>query len=285
MTIERKNPYGPLDPLALERFERELSPLHLPVEFRDFVIEFNGAHFPDSGEFGDLGGTDVGDIFGLHSGPEYLRLDLAWSDFREFVPRPLLTFAADPYGNYYAMSLDGQNCGAIYFVDHEDLPTRVDEMPRVASSFSAFLKHAGSELAPPEEYADLTRAIHSGDHDAVRVFLKRGASPIGQVHHAVHRGDLALLELILNAGGSPDEEGGIGASETPLFVAARTGRADMASLLIGHGADVNHRCSAGGNALAMALPYADVFAVLARAGAEPPTPRQRGMVQSALDPE
>ena len=280
MTIQRKNPFGPLDLAALAAFEQQLKPLRLPDDLRQFLIDFNGAHFVDSAEFDEIQrGNALGNIFGLHSGPEYLRLDWAWVTFAEFVPRPLLVFAADPYGNYFALSLDGKDRGGIYFVDHERLPARLLDLPKVANTFTALLKRAGAELAPPQAHADIVRAIRTGDHDAVREFLANGVPASGQVHHAVHRGDPAILQTIMDAGGSPDERGGIGGSETPLFVAARTGRADLAALLIERGADVNLRCSAGGTALEMATPYPKVFAVLARAGAEPTTRRLREMVQ------
>jgi hypothetical protein len=278
VTIERKNPYGRLDPAALAAFEQSLRPLRLPDEFRAFLVEFNGAHFPESAGFDDVGGTELGDLFGLHAGPEYLRLDHAWADFRDFVPPPFLVFASDPYGNYFAMSLDGRDRGAIYFVDHE-VPVQVDELPKVANTFTDFLQRAGANVAPPRKYADIGLAIRAGDHEAVRDLLAHGASAIGYVHAAVAHGDLALLETILDAGGDPDERGGIGDSETPLFAAARHGRADLAGALIDRGANVNLRCSAGGTALEMAEPYPKVVAVLARAGAEPTNSRLSEMVR------
>jgi hypothetical protein len=62
------------------------------------------------------------DIFGLHGGPEYLRIDYAREIFREFVPPNLLAFASDPYGNHFAIALEVGNCKSIYFVGHERLP-------------------------------------------------------------------------------------------------------------------------------------------------------------------
>jgi len=132
---------------------------------------------------------------------------------------------------------------------------------------------------PPRRPVDLKEAIQAGDRDAVEQFLSRGALAAGYVHQAVYRGDAAILQSILEAGGSPDERGGIGGSETPLFVAARAGRADLAAVLIDRGADVSHRCSAEGTALEMAVPYPEVVAVLAKAGAEPTTTRLREMLQ------
>lgn len=275
MTIERKNPYGRLDPAALAAFEQSLRPLRLPDEFRAFLVEFNGAHFEESG---DVGGSELGDLFGLHAGPEYLRLDHAWADFGDFVPPPFLVFASDPCGNYFAMSLDGRDRGAIYFVDHE-VPVQIGELPKVSNTFTDFLQRAGADVAPPRKHADIALAIRAGDHDAVHDFLAHGASATGHVHEAVLHGDLALLETILDAGGDPNERGGIGDSQTPLFVAARQGRADLAAALIDRGANVNHRSSAGSTALEMAEPHPKVVAVLARAGAEPTNSRLREMVR------
>jgi ankyrin repeat protein len=127
-------------------------------------------------------------------------------------------------------------------------------------------------------HVDITHAIHAGDYEAVRELLSRGAPALCHVHHAVQHGDSAILETILNAGGNPDERGGIGGSETPLFIAGRSGRADLASLLLERGADVNIRCSSGDTALEMATAYPKVVAVLSRARADPATLRLREMI-------
>src|SRR5262245_17090716 len=75
MAISRKNPYGPIDPRALREFEATL-PAPLLSDFRVFLTEFTGAEFPDSPELDDVpGGTALAEIFGLHDGPNYLRLD------------------------------------------------------------------------------------------------------------------------------------------------------------------------------------------------------------------
>jgi len=65
-----------------------------------------------------------------------------------------------------------------------------------------------------------------------------------------------------------NEHGAIGGTETPLFVAARRGRADLTELLIRYGADPNQRCGAGGTALQMARPWPGVVEVLLRSGAK-----------------
>jgi ankyrin repeat protein len=88
------------------------------------------------------------------------------------------------------------------------------------------------------------------------------------VHRAVHHGDLRILETVLRHGGDPNERGSIGGTETPLFAAARDGRADMADALVRYGADPNLRCGSNGTALQMAKPWPDVTNVLRGAGAK-----------------
>jgi hypothetical protein len=191
------------------------------------------------------------------------------------LPETLLLIGSDPYGNYFALDL-ADRVGAVLFIDHEALTTPTRSCIEVASSFAALLDRIAAEEAPspatPEE------AVARGDAAALADLFTQGATGRSLVHRAVRSGNPAVLELVLNNGGDANELGGIG-HETPLFVAAREGRADLARLLIKHGVDVNARCDANGTALEMAEPWPEVFAVLVRAGAEPSTARLREMVR------
>jgi hypothetical protein len=69
-----------------------------------------------------------------------------------------------------------------------------------------------------------------------------------------------------------------------LFVAARENRADIARLLLAHGADPNAKCNAGGTAMEMASYWPPVLEVLARAGATPTTRHLREAVRKILGP-
>jgi hypothetical protein len=122
----RRLPYGPIDQAALVRFERQLSGA-LPSDLQQFLLESNGADVSSATQFEAVpGGAALGEIFGLHAGPEYLRLDHMSQQFIDLLPESVLVFAADAYGNYFGISISGRDGGTVYFVDHEALPATRD---------------------------------------------------------------------------------------------------------------------------------------------------------------
>jgi hypothetical protein len=281
MAIERKHPYGPLDERRLHAFETGL-PTSLPGEYRAFLSEFNGAAVCDAEDFAEVpGGTRVKTLFGLHDGPPHERLDDMRENFRGSAPESLLVIAADPYGDYFGLALAGLPRGTVCFIDHEQLPVDLASLTRVAPSFAALLARIGTGVAPRPVATTAEDAIAQGDAERLRVLLAEGATARGLVHRALRTGNLDVLLLVLDHGGDANERGGIG-DETPLFVAARENRADMAALLLGHGADPNATCRAGGTAMEMATYWPAVLEVLARAGARPTTNRLREAVRRIL---
>src|SRR5262245_35647582 len=177
MTISRKNPYGPVDPAALREFEATL-PAPLPRVFRSFLTEFNGAEFADSPSFDDIpGGTALADVFGLHGGPSYLRLDKMYVQMMPYVGPDMLVFAADPYGNYFGLALAGDDRGTVYFIDHENLYASGADLPRVARSFEELVERAGgAEIACSRTPEDVGAAIRERDRDALKVLIAAGES-------------------------------------------------------------------------------------------------------------
>lgn len=270
MTIHRKNPYGPIDPEALKAFEATL-PAPLPADLRAFLLESNGDEFIDAPEITEVpGGTLLSDVFGLHEGPSYLRLDRMHADMAPLVGRGLLVFAANPFGNYFGLALIGTDRENVYFIDHEGFGSGG---PRVAGSFRELALGAGGvEVEPHAEPEDIESAILERNREVLDRLIAAGESARGHVHRALASSDNGILKRVLEAGGDPDERGAIHGSETPLFVAARQGRADMAALLLKHGADPNAKCSVGGTALEMAEPYPEVLRLLALAGGKPTKP-------------
>jgi len=265
----RRQPYGPIDEAALLRFEQRLS-ASLPADFREFLVESNGAILSDSAELSDVaGGAALEAIFGLHDGPEYLRLDQMFARLAPLVPPFILVFAADCYANYFGISLHSADFGVIYFLDHENLTASRDYLVRAADSFTDLLIRSAVEFAQVPPTATLPEAIEVGDCAQVTLLLRNGVDASGNVHCATRHGDLRILAAILEAGGDPNERGAIGGTEPPLFVAARAGRADLTALLLRHGADPNLRCGAGGTALQMAKPWPRVVEVLLKYAVRP----------------
>lgn len=272
MTFECMRPYGPLDEARLLAFEREL-PWPLPADYRQFLVEHNGATVSECETFTEVPGhTKVEDVFGFHDGPTYLQLDRFNANCSTLVPQSLILIASDPYGNYFGMALDPDRRGRVYFVDHEQLAAPIDALVEVASSFSALLERIGTDMLVRPPPRDVKEAILRRDVDALRAFLSEGSSAgAGFVHTAVSSGHPEILRLVLAHGGDPNERGAIGESETPLFAAARSNGAPAARMLLAAGADPNATCGAGGTAMEMASNSPEVLELLVRAGARPTT--------------
>lgn len=280
MTIRKKQPYGPVSSRKLKAFESKLV-APLPDDFRSFLLEFNGAEFvwtEDDSHPDDDNEHRPEEIYGLHKGPTDLRLDEMGGSFQPALPASILIFASDGFGNYFGISLTKPKHGVVYWIDHE-APSR---KRKVASSFTEFIEAAGTDLEPPRVSSGIADAIDAEDVTALRRLIKNGASGLGYVFDAVRTENLPIVKTILEAGGDPNERGGLNDSETPLFHAARVDNKDLAKLLLKYGADPNARCSVGGTAMEAATYFPSVLEVLARAGAEPTTKILREAVQKIL---
>src|SRR5687767_6697408 len=71
----------------------------------------------------------------------------------------------------------------------------------------------------------------------------RSPDRLSVLHHAAGRGHLAVVELLLAAGATPDKRAHDGS--TPLHEAAARGHLEIARLLIAAGADPNARTNSG----------------------------------------
>jgi ankyrin repeat protein len=101
-------------------------------------------------------------------------------------------------------------------------------------------------------YAHLVHwAVHRGDHAVLQQLLDRGADPnvmtwelhgdtllqLTPLHVAAKRGDLEAARLLLDRGADPDRAAAGGTAHTPLHAAAASDAADVAALLLARGAD------------------------------------------------
>ena len=83
----------------------------------------------------------------------------------------------------------------------------------------------------------LIAASRAQDSEAVQALLSDGVNVNGEqadgataLHWAAYRDDLALANLLINAGADPDKSNELGA--TPLFLAADNGSVEMVQLLL-----------------------------------------------------
>jgi hypothetical protein len=142
MPVEIESAPGPLDEVALARFEKALGST-LPADYRHFLLEYNGGSpRPGTFAFVERGRRTESVVqFFLVVGPhKHYGFDKTLRNLRaEGFPSDLLPIAEDPGGNFVCMALKGPDRGKLYFWDHEDPADDASRMPLVAESFTAFL--------------------------------------------------------------------------------------------------------------------------------------------------
>jgi hypothetical protein len=141
MEIRESNAYGPLSAFRLTAFEDRLG-FTLPDEYRDFLLAHNGGTPVPATFSSEREGEDrVESLYGLHDGPDHLRLDEMWDIYRRRLPRGLLPIGADPFGNALCIALSGPHRGRIYFWDHEYEPQDdpFEALTPLADGFAMFL--------------------------------------------------------------------------------------------------------------------------------------------------
>jgi ankyrin repeat protein len=126
------------------------------------------------------------------------------------------------------------------------------------------------------EQARLIDAAEAGERAALETLLQQGVNPNGlsgyrgstALVHAVARGDVEMVRLLLDAGADPDQRGG---GHTPLGLAALRGHTRVAGLLLKAGANPNLKSGDGNTPLAAAaaMNRPAVLATLLAAGADP----------------
>jgi cell wall assembly regulator SMI1 len=147
MVIESPNEFGTLDENALVHFEKQHG-IRLPADYRAFLLEHNGGepnpNMIDFLESGRLQSDIVRFFYGIHSGPEWARLDLSIEAFKGRMPDEFIPITADPFGNQFVLGVKAPYESKIYFWDHEreldeDSHAIFENMSFVANSFSEFL--------------------------------------------------------------------------------------------------------------------------------------------------
>ena len=151
MKIENANPFGTLSAERLAAFERELGG-KLPASYRAFLLAYNGGKpIPCHFLISEAEGTDLLDnVYGLHDGPAYARLDAAWEVYKGRIPAALLPIADDPFGNVICLGRFGAYAGKVYFWDHElelDRRSPFGNVTLIANTFTDFL----AALRDPED--------------------------------------------------------------------------------------------------------------------------------------
>lgn len=136
--IQSSNEFGRLRQEKLEKFEKKLG-TPLPEEYREYLLEHNGGSptriaIVLEGEKEPF--TVVNQLFGIHEGPQYNRLDNTYEQLKQVLPADLLAIGDDPGGNILGIRIEGKEKGSIFFWNHENCKTL-----KLAESFKSFLEN------------------------------------------------------------------------------------------------------------------------------------------------
>jgi len=138
MTLKIRNQGEPVTEEKLGDLEKQLD-LTLPAQYRQFLLRSNGGR-PS---------PDIVDIEGLEGGMASIQVfnsigaplecdDLSWNKnvFSDRIPPRMLPVACDCSGNIYCLSVAGDDCGQVIYVDRQS-PELTHHF--VAADFDGFL--------------------------------------------------------------------------------------------------------------------------------------------------
>lgn len=169
MNPTNQNRYGPLSEDVLRRFESRLG-VQLPSDYRNFLLAYNGGSWKKKCFYisEDQGSSLIHHVYGLHDGPEYLRLDSAHERFRGRIRDGLIPLADDQGGNQVCIGLVGLDREKVFFFDHE-----TDGIVFIKPSFTEFVE----SLTDVANNDVLSRALENDDVESVSEFVKAGYDP------------------------------------------------------------------------------------------------------------
>ena len=142
--IINANPFGSLSEKRLNEFET-YKKVHLPAEYRDFLLKFNGGQPVPSFFWIKLGedGSSIFQFYGLHDGPSHLSISTYIENEKHGVPKSMLPIADDGTGNFICLGISSFNDAELFFIDHDVhpfyQPNSLKGITKIASSFSEFL--------------------------------------------------------------------------------------------------------------------------------------------------
>lgn len=144
--------FPPISEEELAAFEQAYQ-IHLPAEYRDFLLRYNGG-MPKRRIFDiDMDGFPNSIPIQLFSGVSQthpLGLQATMATFVGRMPANLIPIANDSFGNPICLSVSGEDTGYVYFWDRDMEQEEPDysNVYFIAKSFNAFL----DLLCTDEEY-------------------------------------------------------------------------------------------------------------------------------------
>ena len=159
--------YGNGSSKLVEEFENK-NGIELDDQYRCFLINYNGGDTPKTTVRINGVSSDLRYLFGINAKKDienYMQISMLKN-------KHCIPIGEDSYGDYYAIGINDDNKGAVYFSDHE----KGFELIRIADSFSEFLAicksnqiNSRSQRSPEEREAEL---IAKGKSDNITEGLR-----------------------------------------------------------------------------------------------------------------
>jgi cell wall assembly regulator SMI1 len=120
----------------------------LPNEYRNFLLKYNGGiPRPSVFNFKDNGGQETNSLvhyfYAIYNESNYDNLEQNYILYikEKRIPLNILPIADDPFGNMICISLSGNDCGNVYFWNHEEEVENesYDNLSLIANNFNEFL--------------------------------------------------------------------------------------------------------------------------------------------------
>jgi cell wall assembly regulator SMI1 len=151
MAVQIWESLAPLSEEKLCEVENRMG-FRLPTAYRSFLLKYNGgkpkpAGFRFDKETDRYNDSEINFFYGIQENAEYhinFERNCRMSEGR--MPSNIIPIASDPFGNRICISISGEDCGHVYFWDHErEADPDEDEVPDysnlhlIATSFDQFL--------------------------------------------------------------------------------------------------------------------------------------------------
>lgn len=218
------NDFGPVSDDSVCAFET-LIRAKLPTSFLNFLKSNNGGEIEDGFFKLSINTEDTDRVqlfYGLHSGPEYSRLDSCFKAFRGRVPEGFIPIGCDPFGNQICLSVSGDDVGSIWFWNHEDGLASNDGLLRLGADIDAFFKSIGRHSAPKQ--SEIDEAIETGNISAIKLMIENGLDVEALDDHqrnllerAVIKNQAEIVEYLFTIGSSLRNAKAISAKNLKYF--------------------------------------------------------------------
>jgi hypothetical protein len=246
----------PLDREAIEELELVLG-VHLPADYIDFLLAFNGGSFQPRVEFDMphpttfVTGAQVPGLFG-EPGDSIAGLGSYSKKLRDRLPEGYLPIADGNSPDLVVLKFDTpREFGGVWYLDS----SAIDDDPRmfwVADTFNDFLGMLELDLEefdPPTETIPIFQAIERSNSHTIDKFLHEGGAVetrnergLTLLAAAAKHGYPRIVKMLLDQSADPnsrDHEG-----KTPLHHAAQISL-DCVKLLLAAGSDITARDNEG----------------------------------------